>query len=320
VADDGSGEFWLPHCGALMDVEPMGEKFVVGMCHHIEDPTFDATAVVTNPRAQVRPIHRPPRVPADRLPHCHWRVRIEPDAAPVEEIPLAARVRTSRLARLGIPALPVNPEPGGLTDYAGPFDPGLQLEDLAHPVLVRIAQEFCLQGHVLVRAFMLSIAERWRVEMAREIASQQWVGIAGVAAERVRAAMGFDGEGGLDALAKLFQLHPAFHPRAYIDLHVEHAGDRLDCWIGECEAYAEGDDYSWFALLGREPHRALGAIVRTVDPRARCLPCEVPGARAAWAVVIDPEAEPAAEAPEVGLTKLSTGATFRFVPRRPLRT
>ena len=27
----------------------------------------------------------------------------------------------------------------------------------------------------------------------------------------------------LDALAKLFQLHPAFHPRAYVDFHVERA-------------------------------------------------------------------------------------------------
>jgi hypothetical protein len=320
LSDDGSGEFWLPHCGALMDVEPMGEKFVVGMCHEIEDPTFDATAGVTNVRAQVRPIHRPPRMPADRLPHCHWRVRVEPDATPVEEIPLAARLQGSRLARLEIPTPSPNPEPGGLSDYAGPFDPGLQLEDLSHPTLVRVAQEFCLQGHLLVRAFMQAIAARWGVDTAREIASQQWVGIAGVAAERVRAAMGFADEGGLEALAKLFQLHPAFHPRAYVDLHVEHGGDRLRCWIGDCEAWSEGDDYSWLALLGPEPHRALAAIVRTVDPRARCLPCSVPGARAAWAVVIDPEAEPAPEPPEVGLTKMSTGATFHFVPRRPVRT
>ena len=49
------------HCGALMDVEPMGDDFVVAMCHHIEDPTFDATACATNPRARMRPIHRPPR-------------------------------------------------------------------------------------------------------------------------------------------------------------------------------------------------------------------------------------------------------------------
>ena len=34
-----------------------------GMCHDIEDPTFDATAVATNRKAQIRPIHRPPRYP-----------------------------------------------------------------------------------------------------------------------------------------------------------------------------------------------------------------------------------------------------------------
>ena len=61
VHDPWHGEFRLDHCGALMDVEPMGEEYVVSMCHDIEDPTFDATAVATNPRAQVRPIHRPPR-------------------------------------------------------------------------------------------------------------------------------------------------------------------------------------------------------------------------------------------------------------------
>src|SRR5262249_17997755 len=68
--DAGHGEFWLNHCGALMDFEPHGEARVVGMCHHIEDPTFDGTAVATNPHARIRPIHRPPRVPADREPHC----------------------------------------------------------------------------------------------------------------------------------------------------------------------------------------------------------------------------------------------------------
>lgn len=53
--DRWHGEFHLDHCGALLDVEPMGDDYVVGMCHTIEDPTFDATAIATNPRAQVRP-------------------------------------------------------------------------------------------------------------------------------------------------------------------------------------------------------------------------------------------------------------------------
>src|SRR5215475_10267852 len=150
--DDGSGELWLPYCGALMDVEPMGEEFVVGMCHHIEDPTFDATAVATNPRARMRPLHRPPRVPADREPHCHWRVRIEPDAAPLMEIALTQRVRQSRLARLELGSRAPTVEPGGWTDYSGPFDPELQLEDFAHLALITVCNEFCTQGHLLVRA------------------------------------------------------------------------------------------------------------------------------------------------------------------------
>ncbi len=327
INDDGSGEFWLPYCGALMDVEPMGEEFVVGMCHHIEDPTFDATAVATNPRAQVRPIHRPPRVPVDRAPHCHWRVRIEPQATPVVEIALTAKVRQSRLARIALAAssrAPSEPggeaggESGGWTDYSGPFDPDFQLEDLAHPALVAVSQEFCVQGHLLVRAFMTVLAERWGVDVAREIGSQQWVGIAGLAAERVAAAMSIEGDDA-EAIAKLLQLHPAFHPRAYVDFHVERAGDVVHCWIGECAALSEGDAHSWFALLGAEPHRALDAIVRTVNPRARCRPLHVAGACVAWSIVVDPNAEPAAEPPEVALTKFSKGARFRFVPRRPLR-
>ena len=48
VHDRWHGEFHLDHCGALLDLEPMGEDYVRGMCHDIEDPTFDATAVATN--------------------------------------------------------------------------------------------------------------------------------------------------------------------------------------------------------------------------------------------------------------------------------
>ena len=55
VHDRWHGEFHLDHCGALLDVEPMGEDYVRGMCHDIEDPTFDATAVATNRKAQIRP-------------------------------------------------------------------------------------------------------------------------------------------------------------------------------------------------------------------------------------------------------------------------
>ena len=98
VDDANHGEFWLAHCGALLDVEPMGEEYVHGMCHAIEDPTFDATAGATNPRAQVRPLHRPPRVPAGREPHCHWTITIDPDFPPVEAHPYRWIVEKSKIA------------------------------------------------------------------------------------------------------------------------------------------------------------------------------------------------------------------------------
>lgn len=99
VHDRWHGEFHLDHCGALLDVEPMGEEYVRGMCHDIEDPTFDATAVATNRRAQIRPIHRPPRMPADRHPHCAWTVVIDESHPEVPDHPVLEVVGRTRAAR-----------------------------------------------------------------------------------------------------------------------------------------------------------------------------------------------------------------------------
>ena len=68
VVDEKHGYFELAYCGALMDAEPWGDKMVTGMCHHIEDGTFDVTAQAINPKAHIRHVHRPPRVPSDRCP------------------------------------------------------------------------------------------------------------------------------------------------------------------------------------------------------------------------------------------------------------
>ena len=61
-------------------------------------PTFDATAQAVNPRARVRPVHRPPRDPRDRRPVCHWEVVIDDDAEPLEEAPITRIVRMSTAA------------------------------------------------------------------------------------------------------------------------------------------------------------------------------------------------------------------------------
>ncbi len=311
------GEFWLPHCGALLDVEPFGEKHVKRMCHDIEDPTFDATAAATNPRMKMRPIHRPPRNPAGRYPHCRWSVFIDGEAAPYEQHANLALTQATKLASIPLDLPDRDREPGGWADYSGPFDPGFQLEDLGHRALLTVCQEAAVQTHLLARSFMLCVAQRQGEAAAEELGRQQWTGAAAVAALRLKKALAIEGDG-IDAVAKVFQMHPHFHPRTYVDFRVELTGPRAArISLGDCPAFHEGDPYSWLAGLGASPHPALDAIAGAVNPRARCLPAS--GAKLAWDVVIDPDAEPRPEPPELQLARMSRGVGFEFEQRRALR-
>src|SRR5262249_61069437 len=159
LEDDSRGFFWLQSCGALLEVERYGEAAVRSMCHAIEDPTFDATAVATNPRARCRPIHRPPRTPADRVPHCRWEVFVDHDAEPLREAVITQRVSESRLARIAFP-IPPTDATGGRDDYPGLFDPEFRLEHLSRAALGHACREFLVQDHLLIRSLMIAVAER----------------------------------------------------------------------------------------------------------------------------------------------------------------
>src|SRR5215210_1796647 len=147
VLDGGSGEFWLDHCGALMDVEPMGDDFVVAMCHDIEDPTFDATAWATDPRARMTPIHRPPRRPADRHPYCAWNVVIDPAAEPLPEPDEVARMARTRAAQL--PLAVIDRADEGRSDYRGPLEADVRFEDFSASALCALLDEVAVQHHLL---------------------------------------------------------------------------------------------------------------------------------------------------------------------------
>jgi len=312
VQDARHGEFWLASCGALMDVEPMGEDFVVAMCHHIEDPTFDATAAATNPRARMRPLHRPPRRPAGRHPHCHWVVEIDPSADPVPEPEAARRVSQSLAAASVIPpGGDGGTDEAGLGDYAGDFDPDFSLDDLSRPALEAAVQEVCLQGHLLVHSFMLAVESRFGEAEARRIAVKQLVGSAGLTASRLAIALRLGR--GLEAVERVLRLHPLFLPRAYVDAAFEHRGRQLVVSIGGCDALSERRGWSWPALLAAGHREGLEALVRGVDARARCQPVSPPSGRlVAWQVDVDPSAPELPEPAEVTLARFSTGADFVF--------
>ena len=315
------GEFWLPHCGALLDVEPFGEKQVRMMCHDIEDPTFDATAAATNPKMRMRPIHRPPRLPKDRIPHCRWSVFIDPEAAPITPNRNLSVIQDSKIASIPIDVPAKDAEPGGWWDYSGAFAPELALEDFGHRALLIINQEAAVQSHLLVRAYLTNLAERHGEDAAHELGVGQWTGSAAVAARRIMRCLAIEGNG-IEAIAKVFQTIPHFQPRSYVDLRVEITGrESARLSLGDCPALAEGDAYSWFAQLGPDSHPALDAICEAVNPHARCHPVSDPGgARLAWDVIIDPDAKPQPPPPLLKLARLSRGVDFELKRRRPVRS
>ena len=305
IHDRWHGEFQLDHCGALLDVEPMGEEYVFGMCHTIEDPTFDATAVATNPRAQMRPIHRPPRIPADRHPHCAWTVIIDQSYPEAESIPAVDIVRQTRAAIWELD--PIDRSEEGQADYAGALLSDFDFGAFSHSALVRMADEVCLQMHLLNVSFALAVRKRTAdAELALSINTRQLIGLAGLGAERIHRALGLPD--GIEGAMRVLELHPLLNPAGYVVAEME--GNRL-----VVHASPAHDDRAWISLCSPESVQPLQAIATAVNPR---LAVEVCGTATDWTAELLETDTPAAELPEVSVAKVSRGSSFQFEPRRSL--
>jgi hypothetical protein len=305
VHDRWHGEFQLDHCGALLDVEPLGEKYVVGMCHTIEDPTFDATAVATNPRAQVRPIHRPPRTPSDRHPHCAWTVIIDESYPEAQSIPALDIVRQTRAATWELD--PIDRSDEGQADYSGPLLSDFDFGAFSHSALVRVADEVCLQMHLLYLSFAIAVQKR-AADDAEAVAvdTRGLIGVAGLAAERIHRALELPG--GIEGAQRVLELHPLLNPAGYVV--AERADNRLV--VHRSPAH---DDGAWISLCSPESVQPLQAIATAVDPR---LEVRVSGTNTDWTAELSETDTPAAELPEVSVAKVSGGSSFQFQPRRSL--
>ena len=307
VTDRDHGEFWLDHCGALMDVEPMGPDYVTAMCHDIEDPTFDATATASNPRAQVRPVHRPPRVPADRSPHCAWTVIIDPDNPELQVPAQAVAIGATAAARHELD--PIDPDDPGLHEYSGPLLSDLQFGDWSASALRRIAQEVCIQGHLLSLSFLASTRNHVDTDQeARTFSRHQFTGVAGVAARRIREALGL-GQG-LDDVAEVLALSPGLLPTSYTGCHIELHGSLQVRVDRSAPAAADG---SWPTLLEADHLEPLDAIVGAVDRRYRCVVVTDGPDELVVEVVRGNDGLPVPD--DVRLTEFSTGAEFTLVDR-----
>jgi hypothetical protein len=305
IHDRWHGEFYLDHCGALLDVEPMGEQHVRGMCHDMEDPTFDATAIATNPKAQMRPIHRPPRIPGDRHPHCRWTVIIDESHPDAEGLPPLAAIEKTRAARLEL--APIDPADEGLCDYAGPLLSDFDFAAYSHSALVRIADEVCLQMHLLSLSFALAVRARAESEgSARSICTNGLVGLAGLGAERIHKALALPSS--TEGVLAVMELHPLFNPAGYVDAEFTDGTLRV-------HRSAAHDDGAWISLCTPGSTDPLQAIATAVDPH---LEVTVSGTATDWTLELHTIDVAAKEMSAVRVAKFSGGATFQFEPRQSL--
>jgi hypothetical protein len=305
VHDRWHGEFHLDHCGALLDVEPMGEQYVFGMCHTIEDPTFDATAIATNARAQVRPIHRPPRTPADRQPHCAWTVIIDESYPEAQSIPALDIVSQTRAATWELDA--IDPSGEGQADYSGALLSDFDFAAFSHSALVRMADEVCLQMHLLYLSFAIAVRARAADEAeAISVCTKGLTGIAGVAAERIHHALKLPG--GPEGVLRVLELHPLLNPVGYVSADIE--ANRLT--VRRSPAH---DDASWISLCSPDSVQPLQAIATAVDPH---IEVRVSGTDTDWTAGFTETDGVSTELPEVEVVKFSGGASFVFEPRRSL--
>jgi len=308
LVDRDHAEFWLEHCGALMDTEPHGEEQVFGMCHTIEDPTFDATALATNPRARIRPIHRPPRSPSDRHPHCHWTITIDDANEPVGSVPL-----TDRVAALPLAAVP-NPRPAdaggaGRTDYTGPFDPAFRLANLSSGALAGAAREFQVQAHLLMCSSELTLRERFDADVAREVIGDAWAGAGWIASERMARALAAAGSAA--DLASVLAVHPMLPPG--FTTRVEDGGDRLRLELRPvAAALLDPEHPGWCGALGRGDTRGLAGMIHGVDRHAELVGLAVDGGAAHVDVTRDATGDAAPQPDIVSLVRIGMVSTWDF--------
>lgn len=198
----------------------------------------------------------------------------------------------------------------GRADYSGPLLSDLRFSDFSRSALVRIAEEICVQHHLLALGFLAAVRRRADEDKAREITRKQLTGIAGVAAQRIRDALGLPST--LESLALVLSVHPLLNPKQYVESEIRQDGGALELRISR-EALVDRDG-GWPTLLGSEHLDPLQALVRGVNPHftVRVVAEDAAGG---LLLAVDITEAPAPECVEVAITKVSTGAAFVFEDR-----
>ena len=200
--------------------------------------------------------------------------------------------------------------------YDGPVQEVLQLEQLSHAALVVVCKELALQVHLLISSLMLSIEERYGRESADEVALFQMTGTSWVVSERLGHWLDSDSQG-IDRLAKILEVHPAFQPAEYIGLTIEKTGAATARMkFSDCPAGRELEGYGWFGLLRAGRADGLKALLKGIDQRATL--STTGGGHMSWDITLDDSVEQLAEPLAVQIAKGTVLYSTRFEDHIPL--
>ncbi len=263
------GYFWTSTCGPynyMREMTNADEQAQIQICHHMEDPTFDATVMAVNPLMRCRPVYRPPVSEVPERGPCKWLVSIQRDIGLVEDCPNLDKVRATRAANFEFTQTEDSGD--GLPDYSGEFLRDMCLEKFSHSALGIQCKEFMLDVLLLNYACYTSIVERFGEDQMHAIAGEQWRALAPVTVHRLRNTFGITGDD-MGAALKCLQLNP-FIPWEYCDLGMEQlSASRGRIWLRDCEAYRESIPRGLAGRMLTHPEQpGFEAIAQAVNPRS----------------------------------------------------
>ena len=306
IHDRWHGEFHLDHCGALLDVEPMGDEYVFGTCHTIEDPTFDATAVATTTRERrcvPFTAHHGFRPAGIRIAHGRSS---STSLSSGREYP-GARHR-SRNPRSNLETRRDRSVRGRIGRLFG----SASLRSRFRGVLAFGAGAHGRRGmpaDAPAVSVLCDIAVRARAgsdtALADSIGTCQRSVWPGLAAERIHRALSLPT--GIEGVIRVFELHPLLNPLGYVN--AETSGQLR---VHRSPAH---DDAAWISLCSPESVQPLQAIATAVDPH---IEVRASGNSSDWTAELSETDTATTELTEVSVAKVSGGSTFQFQPRRSL--
>jgi 3-hydroxyisobutyrate dehydrogenase-like beta-hydroxyacid dehydrogenase len=153
--------------------------------------------------------------------------------------------------------------------------PEFQLEDLSKEALA-LYREFMIAAHLLDRAIMPAILQRFGAQAMEELAIEEWRGASPVYTERIRKAMKIEGND-VAAIFKSLQMDPGF-PHQYMDVHYEVVDAKKGYfWLDYCGALADVEPWGEARVVSMcHIKNPTDATMQAVNPKAKCRPVQRP--------------------------------------------